>query len=175
MSIQSVEGNWWAVPVDKLEKRWITVSLLWCIIITVMMPLWHFTANQTVSTESYKIPTEMFDQLVDKFIEKYQVGEEQGVAVVAPPAGADIFMRGVQFAWEPILKLKVNKTYRLHLSSVDVNHGFSITPLNTNFMAIPGWDFVLTVTPTTTGTFIVQCNEFCGAGHHEMVGKIIVE
>jgi cytochrome c oxidase subunit 2 len=31
------------------------------------------------------------------------------------------------------------------------------------------------VTPTTTGEFYVVCNEFCGIGHHQMVGKILVE
>jgi cytochrome c oxidase subunit 2 len=42
-------------------------------------------------------------------------------------------------------------------------------------MVLPGYDYVLTVTPTTTGEFYVVCNEFCGIGHHQMVGKILVE
>ncbi len=41
-------------------------------------------------------------------------------------------------------------------------------------MAIPGQDYVLTMTPTTSGEFSILCNEYCGIGHHTMVGKLIV-
>jgi cytochrome c oxidase subunit 2 len=30
------------------------------------------------------------------------------------------------------------------------------------------------VTPTTAGDFRIICNEFCGIGHHTMVGRVIV-
>ena len=33
---------------------------------------------------------------------------------------------------------------------------------------------VITVTPDTAGEFTVVCNEFCGIGHHLMLGKIYV-
>jgi len=31
------------------------------------------------------------------------------------------------------------------------------------------------VTPTAVGDFRIICNEFCGIGHHLMLGKVIVE
>ena len=62
----------------------------------------------------------------------------------------------------------------LHLSSLDVNHGFSLYPLNINFQIIPGYDYALRVTPTEAGDFRIICNEFCGIGHHTMVGRVIV-
>ena len=33
---------------------------------------------------------------------------------------------------------------------------------------------IFTVKPNSTGEFGVVCNEFCGIGHHTMVGKIYV-
>jgi heme/copper-type cytochrome/quinol oxidase subunit 2 len=30
------------------------------------------------------------------------------------------------------------------------------------------------VTPTASGDFRIICNEFCGIGHHTMVGRVIV-
>jgi cytochrome c oxidase subunit II len=33
---------------------------------------------------------------------------------------------------------------------------------------------VITLTPTETGEFSVVCNEYCGIGHHTMVGRIRV-
>jgi cytochrome c oxidase subunit 2 len=38
----------------------------------------------------------------------------------------------------------------------------------------PGYDIVFSMTPTDTGDFGIVCNEFCGIGHHNMVGKIVV-
>jgi cytochrome c oxidase subunit 2 len=44
-----------------------------------------------------------------------------------------------------------------------------------NFQVLPGYDHVLTITPTSKGEFIIVCNEFCGIGHDKMSGKILVE
>jgi cytochrome c oxidase subunit 2 len=62
----------------------------------------------------------------------------------------------------------------LHISSLDVNHGFSLFPMNVNFQVVPGYDYGLRVTPTASGDFRIICNEFCGIGHHTMVGRVIV-
>ncbi len=175
MSVASPQPGWWNSPLHKEEKIWIFLALVWCILITVAMPWWHFVGNQNASQEYYTIAPEDFDMLTDNFIEKYKTGEESDVPVVTPPPGSDIFLRGQQWSWDPILKLKANETYRLHLSSIDVLHGFSVHPINMNFEVVPGWDYVLTITPTTKGTFGIICNEFCGIEHHAMIGKIIVE
>ena len=55
-----------------------------------------------------------------------------------------------------------------------MNHGFSLYPLNINFQVVPGYDYGLRVVPNEPGEFHVMCNEFCGIGHHLMIGKIIV-
>jgi cytochrome c oxidase subunit 2 len=44
-----------------------------------------------------------------------------------------------------------------------------------NFQILPGYDHVLTLTPTSEGEFTIICNEFCGIGHHLMTGRILVE
>ena len=77
--------------------------------------------------------------------------------------------------WYPVLKLKKDQTYRLHVSSLDLQHSLSLQPMNMNFQILPGYDHVLTVTPTMAGEYSIICNEFCGIGHHMMVGRIIVE
>ena len=77
--------------------------------------------------------------------------------------------------WYPALRLRQRETYRIHLSALDLQHGFSLQPLNMNFQAVPGYDHVLTLTPTSTGEFTIVCNEFCGIGHSSMTGKIFFE
>jgi cytochrome c oxidase subunit 2 len=57
---------------------------------------------------------------------------------------------------------------------MDLNHGFSLYPVKINFMVLPNYDYALKVTPNASGEFKVICNEFCGIGHHFMVGKVIV-
>jgi cytochrome c oxidase subunit II len=78
------------------------------------------------------------------------------------------------WSWEPILKLQKGVEYTLHLSAIDVNHGFGLLPLNVNLQVVPGYDYALRVTPTEAGDFRMVCNEFCGIGHHLMIGRVIV-
>ncbi|HJR42000.1 MAG TPA: hypothetical protein VJ812_07880, partial [Gemmatimonadaceae bacterium] len=47
-------------------------------------------------------------------------------------------------------------------------------PINVNFQVVPGYDYGLRVTPNASGDFRIICNEFCGIGHHTMVGRVIV-
>ena len=75
----------------------------------------------------------------------------------------------------PIVRLQKGVEYTLHLSSLDVNHGFSLYPINVNFQVVPGYDYGLRVTPNASGDFRIICNEFCGIGHHIMVGRVIVD
>jgi cytochrome c oxidase subunit 2 len=72
------------------------------------------------------------------------------------------------------LQLKKGQTYRLHISSLDLQHGFSLQPNNLNLQVMPGYDYVATITPTQSGEYSVICNEFCQIGHHLMTGRIIV-
>ena len=71
--------------------------------------------------------------------------------IVAPPPGSDVYLAAVSFQWMPILKLQKDAEYTLHLSSLDVNHGFSLYPINVNFQVVPGYDYGLRVTPNAVG------------------------
>jgi cytochrome c oxidase subunit 2 len=174
MSIQPLPGVWWK-KVDRSEKLWVGIALLWCLILFAMMPLWHLRGGQNPSFETYRVTAADFQAKVAAFVEKAKVGEDKGMPVVAPSPDDEVYLLGRLWQWYPVLKLKKGQTYRLHLSSVDLVHGFSLFPLNLNFMVLPGYEYVLTVTPTQSGDVYAVCNEFCGIGHHQMVGKIIVE
>ena len=92
-----------------------------------------------------------------------------------PPAGSDVSLAGSLWQWRPLLELEKGKSYRLHVSSLDWMHGFSLQPENINLQVLPGYEMVITVTPNKTGTNTVMCNEYCGIGHHTMLGKIYVK
>jgi len=167
---------WWNEPVEKSEVLWIFIALIWALVMFFMMPYWHINGNQNLSNEAYRIRPEVFAKHTEDMAAKYKIGEEgdTGVPVVHPPAGSDVYMLGRLWEWWPVLELEKGQSYRLHLSSMDWMHGFSLQPENINLEIHPGYDMVLTVTPTSSGEFSVVCNEFCGIGHHTMVGKIHV-
>jgi cytochrome c oxidase subunit 2 len=165
---------WWNEPIERVELIWIGVAFLWGLFMFFFMIAWHFIGQQNLSNETYRIAPTAYGEKVDAFAAKYQVREEEGVPVVRPPAGADVYLLGRLWQWWPILELEKGQSYRVHLSSVDWQHGFSLQPTNINIQVHPGFEHVLTLTPTEAGEFGIICNEFCGVGHHTMTGRIIV-
>jgi len=168
---------WWKQPLDKVEAIWILIAFIWCLVMFFMMPYWHIYGKQNLSSETYKTTPDAYGKKVQAFTEQYKVREEtdEKVPVVHPPAGADVYMLGRLWAWWPILELEVGKTYRLHLSAMDYQHGFSLQPENINIQVLPGYEHVVTVTPNRAGTYAIVCNEFCGIGHHKMVSRLYVK
>lgn len=171
------ERLWWKHPLDRVEGTWIVLALIWCLIMFAMMVGWHIYGKQNLSTETYKTTPEKFTASAQAFVDKYTVRTEtaDNTPVVAPPPGADIYMIARLWSFWPILELEKDKTYRLHLTSMDYGHGFSLQPANINIQIVPGYEHVITVTPNQAGTYSVVCNEFCGINHHSMVGRIYVK
>ncbi len=165
---------WWKEPIARVELIWIIVAFLWGLVMFFMMIYWHGAGAQNVSNEAYRISPEMFQAKTQTMIDQYTVRKEGGYPVVRPPPGSDVYLIARLWQWWPILEFEKDKTYRLHLSSLDWQHGFSLQPVNINLQVHPGYDMVVTVTPDEAGEFSVVCNEFCGIGHHTMIGKIFV-
>ncbi len=172
--LESPKGVWWK-PAHRAEKIWFSISFAWCMVLFAMMPLWHFRGGQNPSGIRRRVDPVAYRARVDEFIKAYKVGEDHGFPVVAPPPGSEIYLLGQMWSWTPVLKLRKGAQYTLHLSSADVNHGFSLNPVNVNFQVVPGYDYGLRITPSQAGDFRLICNEFCGIGHHTMLGKVIVE
>ena len=171
--LDSPRGNWWK-PAHKSERTWVAIAFGWCMVLFAMMPLWQVKGGQNPSGIRRKVEPAAFFARTQEFIKQYQIGDDRGMPIVAPPPGSDIYLTAMSFQWTPILQLEQGKEYILHLPSLDANHGFSLYPINVNFQVVPGYDYGLRVTPTAAGDFRIICNEFCGIGHHTMVGRVIV-
>jgi cytochrome c oxidase subunit 2 len=171
------EHIWWNKPIGREEIVWIAIALIWCLILFTMMPFWHIYGKQNLSNEAYRTTPEAYEAKVNAMVEKHKVRElgNMKVPVVHPPAGSDVYILARLWQWWPILELDKGKTYRLHLSSLDWQHGFSLQPININLQVIPGYEMVLTVTPDVAGEYTIVCNEYCGIMHHTMMGKIFVK
>lgn len=171
------EKIWWKEPIERAELLWIAIALVWAIAMFVMMPYWHVYGKQNLSNEAYRTTPEQYGKKVQAMVDQYTVRKEtpRDYPVVHPPAGADIYLLGRLWEWYPIFELEKGKTYRLHISSMDWQHGFSLQPENINLQIIPGYETVITITPDKAGEYSIVCNEYCGINHHNMVGKIYVK
>lgn len=176
MSVQSPEKYWWK-PIDRGERIWIGLAVLWCLILFIVMPLQHMFGKQNSTGEAYRVAPMEFAQAVFTWTEKNKISDQNinGIPIVQGIPDGENYLLGQMWRWYPVLKLKKGRSYRVHISSSDLQHGFSLQPMNMNFQIVPGYDHVLTLTPTESGEFSIVCNEFCGIGHHMMTGRILVE
>lgn len=166
--------RWWG-PLGPDEWRWVTIAFVWCLILFSGMYIWMGIGDQQTPIESYRITPDAFREEVEAFVAEHQVDEIEGAAIVAPPPGSDVYLQASQFQWRPVLQLQRGETYRLLVSSTDVQHGLSLQPVNLNFQVLPGYLYVIEITPNESGDFPIVCNEYCGLGHHVMTGLIVVD
>lgn len=171
------ERIWWKEPIEGVELFWVAIALVWAIVMFVMMPYWHVYGKQNLSNEAYRTTPAMYGKKVQDMVDQYTVRKETAreMPVVHPPAGSDVYLLARLWEWYPILELERGKTYRLHLSSMDWQHGFSLQPENINLEVLPGYEMVVKITPDKAGTYDIICNEYCGIGHHTMTGEIYVK
>lgn len=183
-SLIAPQGNWW-LPASGEENTWIKVSFVWCMFMFAAMPLWHWKGGQNPSGIRGRTTPLDYAQRTRRFIAENRMtdtGKPDGkplsdntLPMVRPQPGADVYLEASQYKWSPVLYLKKGQEYTLHLSSLDVNHGFSLYPMNINLQVVPGYDYGLKIVPNQAGECIIICNEYCGLGHHGMTGKIVVE
>jgi cytochrome c oxidase subunit 2 len=72
------------------------------------------------------------------------------------------------------LRLPVERTVRLELTTLDVNHSWWVPPLTGKMDAIAGQTNVLRFKPEQTGTWDGQCAELCGIQHAVMYTRVHV-
>lgn len=71
--------------------------------------------------------------------------------------------------------LKAGEPTRLEFTSLDFVHGFNIPDLKIRANLPPGQVTVIHLTPLKAGVYDFLCDNFCGSGHEEMNGRIVVK
>jgi len=168
------ERIWWKEKIPTTELIWIAIAFVWGLVMFFMMIYWHGAGEQNLSNEAYRTTPAQFTAKTQAMVDQYTVREEEGYPVVHPPPGSDVYLISRLWQWWPILELEVDQSYRVHISSLDWQHGFSLQPVNINLQIHPGYEFVVNMTPDQLGDYGIVCNEYCGIGHHTMLGKMIV-
>jgi cytochrome c oxidase subunit II len=102
-----------------------------------------------------------------------------------PPADApEIFVVGKQWMWKmqhPTgqreineLHLPVDVAVKVTVTSEDVIHDLGIPAFRSKVDVMPGRYNSVWYRPTKVGTYHIFCDQYCGQGHSQMVGKVHV-
>lgn len=103
----------------------------------------------------------------------------------APENPLEVHVIGKQWMWYiqhaegkreiNALHVPVGRTTRLIMTSQDVIHDFYVPAFRTKQDVVPGKYTSEWFTPTRVGTYHLFCSEFCGTGHSQMIGEIVVQ
>jgi cytochrome c oxidase subunit 2 len=86
-----------------------------------------------------------------------------------------VFAVASMWQFEPAeIQIPAGSTVDFYLVSKDVVHGFHIYEKNVNLMAVFGGLNKTTVTFDKPGVYDIVCHEYCGVGHQNMRGQVIV-
>jgi cytochrome c oxidase subunit 2 len=73
------------------------------------------------------------------------------------------------------ITLKKGVPVVLEITSADRLHGFNCPDLGVRADVSPGQPTRLKVTPAKAGVFVFHCDIFCGEGHEDMSGSLVVQ
>jgi cytochrome c oxidase subunit 2 len=93
------------------------------------------------------------------------------------PAGAEhvIHVTAKKFEYSPNeITLKRGVPAILEITSLDRDHGFKVPELGVRADVKPGQTTRVRIVPERSGRFGFRCDVFCGSGHEDMSGEIVV-
>jgi cytochrome c oxidase subunit II len=101
-------------------------------------------------------------------------GDRPSSAQTAEPRVVTVVAR--RFAFEPSqIEATVGERLQLVVTSADGVHGVEIKKLKIKKEVPRGGEAVtIDFTATTEGSFPILCSEYCGNGHNDMTGMLIV-
>ncbi|UHQ98045.1 cupredoxin domain-containing protein (plasmid) [Natrinema zhouii] len=156
------------MKIHAYEKLWLVASMVLIVgfILTITYGSVGLGITMIGDDESTIAPDDIGDD--DRFGEPRveQVGEDEYEAYVIAQTWI--------FQPDPI-EVPADSEVTFYVTSSDVVHGFSIPGTNINTMVIPGEIAQLTVEFNEPGEYGIICNEYCGAGHHDMESELIVQ
>ncbi|MFN7991724.1 MAG: cupredoxin domain-containing protein [Candidatus Micrarchaeia archaeon] len=88
----------------------------------------------------------------------------------------EINMTVKQFGYSPsVINVQKGDHVKLTITSLDVAHGFSLPDFNVNAQIPAGKTAVVEFDADKAGTFEFRCSVFCGSGHGDVKGTLIVK
>jgi len=99
-----------------------------------------------------------------------------GLLLAAAPEEQVVRLSAKKYDFTPeAVELKLGVPIVLEITSLDRKHGFAAPELGLRAEIPAGETVRLRFTPQKAGTFEFHCDVFCGSGHEEMNGRIVVK
>jgi cytochrome c oxidase subunit 2 len=94
---------------------------------------------------------------------------------MAAPTEVVIRVTARRFEYQPAeIVVRRNVPVVLELVSEDRTHGFNVPDLGLRADIVPGAPARVSFIPERVGRFPLHCDVFCGSGHEDMTGEIVV-
>jgi cytochrome c oxidase subunit 2 len=159
------------VHIHRFEKVWLALALLF--ILGLISSIVYGAVGpgvEMIDAEGGTVDPQNLDDsaFADPGVER--VGENE----------YEVYVVAQQFSFDPgsqangVIRVPANSRVTFYVTSSDVVHGFEVVGTNLNTMAIPGQVSKMTVEFDDPETYGIVCNEYCGAAHHAMEGRIVV-
>lgn len=167
-SMRDFYSQWRAIPIDDLEQKWITISL---IVISLFVAIITFDALFDGINPPSKVETIDSTSLhLNKEFEEENLGvhiDDKGNITIRMVAGRYSF-------FPKLISVPAETKLTFRWVSMDVLHGVHIPMTNMSTMIVPGYVAEITTTFPKPGEYPVLCNEYCGLGHNHMWSNISV-
>src|SRR6267378_1700406 len=94
----------------------------------------------------------------------------------SPGQPVEIKVTAQQFEFSPhTITVQKGQPVRLIITAEDVEHGFAIKEFNVDVKIAAKQTKTVEFTPDRTGRFRFYCSVYCGDGHKDMIGELVVE
>jgi cytochrome c oxidase subunit 2 len=100
---------------------------------------------------------------------------DEGQLIEVAPGRYEAHIVAKNWSFKPSpLKVHRGSVVDFYVTSTDLVHGFVIDGTDINLMALPGVVNYAQARFDQPGKHQILCHEFCGTGHHNMIGLIEV-
>lgn len=151
---------------SRYEKRWFAIGAV--MLLALLAVMWYFTmANRQI------IPGRTASMEPAKLLAE-PVFQHPGVTRLGPNHYR-VAMIAQDFSFTPSkITVPAGAKISFVLTSRDVVHGFQVPGDMINVEVIPGRMARVSHTFEHPGTYVFDCNQYCGVGHPYMRGKVVV-
>jgi cytochrome c oxidase subunit II len=96
--------------------------------------------------------------------------------LAAQTASEEIKMTAKKYEFNPkVIHVKQGAHVKLVITALDHDHGFKLEAFDVDQLLKKGEATTVEFTADKAGTFPFACSHFCGLGHKNMKGELIVE
>jgi cytochrome c oxidase subunit 2 len=152
--------------IARWESRWLALSGVMSLTFVLLIAYNLATEGAHIAQRTSKASPEQ--------ILAQPVFAEPGVRALAP-GKVQVTQVAQAFVFQPAdVRVPVGAEVEFYLTARDVIHGYQIERTNVNVELIPGEVARLHYAFDEPGVYRVTCNEYCGIGHHTMLGTVTV-